>query len=165
MNIFKVAGKFLDQPALVAKFQKSVPYILSGAAGLYGYNEVKKVPDEHKNKAAIRTFTTLLFTVTSALAAPKITNKIFHSDKKIYKNKIMSPKEIKHLYQTMDRDSFNKLIPEPENITSKEIFSEIGRLSLFGLIPVVGGITGGILGDKLTDKHWKAKLPDRKSVV
>ncbi|MCM1004002.1 MAG: hypothetical protein NC408_06645 [Candidatus Gastranaerophilales bacterium] len=165
MNIFKVAGKFLDQPALVAKFQKSVPYVLSGAAGIYGYNEVRKSPQEHKKNKAVKTFTTLAFTVASALAAPKITDKIFRAgkniDKNIIKNKIMSPKEVKHLYQTMDRDSFNKLIPEPENITSKEIFSEIGRLSLFGLIPVVGGITGGIAGDKLTDKHWKEKLPDK----
>lgn len=165
MNVFKVAGKFLDQPVLVAKFQKTVPYILSGAAGIYGYKEVKKAPEDQRKNTAIRTFSTLAFTVASALAAPKITDKIFRSgkniDKEILKTKILSPKKVKQLYRTMDRDSFNKLIPEPENITSKEIFSEIGRLSLFGLIPVIGGITGGILGDRLTDKQWKDKLPDK----
>ena len=55
----------------------------------------------------------------------------------------------------------NKLIPDPENISSKKIFSEIGRLSVFGLIPVLGGIAGGITGDRLTDKRWKSKIPDK----
>lgn len=107
----------------------------------------------------------MAFTVASAIAAPKITDKLFRAeknfDKDILKNKILSPKKIKRLYETMDRDSFNKLIPEPENITSKEIFSEIGRLSLFGLIPVIGGITGGILGDKLAKENSKEKLADK----
>lgn len=165
MNIFKLTGKFLDQPVLVAKFQKTVPYILSAGAGIYGYNEVKKAPKEEKKNNAIRTFTTMFFTVASALAAPKITDKLFRAekiiDKKMLNTKILSPKEIKHLYQTLDRDTFNKLIPEPENITSKEIFSEIGRLSVFGLIPVLGGIAGGVIGDRLVDKNWKEKLPDK----
>ena len=38
----------------------------------------------------------------------------------------------------------------PENLTSKEIFSEVGRLSLLGAIPVIGGIGGGLLADKVT---------------
>ena len=37
-------------------------------------------------------------------------------------------------------------------------FSEIGRLSVYGLIPVLGGIAGGIAGDKLTDSDYKAKI-------
>lgn len=164
MNIFKVAGKFLDQPVLVAKFEKSVPYLLSGGACAYGAYQVKKAPENKKQETAIKTFSTLAFTVASAIAAPKITDRVFRSGKEELKpklKKVLSPKEIKQLYNTVDKDTFNKLIPEPENITSKEIFSEIGRLSLFGLIPVVGGITGGIIGDRLTDKHWKNKLPDK----
>lgn len=164
MNIFNVAGKFLDQPILVAKFKKTVPYALTGAAGIYGAYQVKKAPQEEKQKTAIRTFSTLALTVASALAAPVITDKIFHNGKEKIKpklQKILSPKEVKNLYMTLDRNTFNTLIPEPENITSKEIFSEIGRLSLFGLIPVLGGIAGGIIGDAATDKNWKDKLPDK----
>ena len=55
----------------------------------------------------------------------------------------------------------NKLIPEPENISSKDIFSEIGRLSVFGLIPVLGGIAGGIAGDRLTSDDYKDKIPNK----
>lgn len=55
----------------------------------------------------------------------------------------------------------NKLIPEPENIDSKHIFGEIGRISVMGLVPVLGGISGGILGDKLTEKNWKEKIPNK----
>lgn len=165
MNILNIAGKFLDQPLLVAKFQKSVPYILSGAACAYGGYQVKKAPIEDKKNTSVRVFSTLSFTVASALAAPKITDKIFRAEKKNLNKdglkQILSPKQVKKLYETVPKDVFNKLIPEPENITSKEIFSEIGRLSLLGLIPVVGGITGGIVGDNLTDKNWKDKLPDK----
>ena len=45
----------------------------------------------------------------------------------------------------------NKLIPEPENITSKDIKNEIGRLSILGFIPVAGGIAGGLAGEKITN--------------
>lgn len=46
---------------------------------------------------------------------------------------------------------FSVILPTPDNLTSKEIFSEVGRLSLLGAIPVVGGVSGGILADKVTD--------------
>ena len=54
------------------------------------------------------------------------------------------------------------LIPEPENITSKEIVKDMGRLSIMGAIPVAGGILGGVTADKITDnENWKNKLPDK----
>ncbi len=81
------------------------------------------------------------------------------------KSRVLSVNEVKklsdNLQTEMGRELFNNLIPEPENITSKEIFSEIGRLSVFGLIPVLGGIVGGILGDKLTDKEYKERIPNK----
>ena len=42
------------------------------------------------------------------------------------------------------------ILPEKRNLHSKEIFSEIKRLSLLGLIPVIGCVTGGILADRIT---------------
>ena len=45
---------------------------------------------------------------------------------------------------------FKTLFPMPENPNAKEIFNEIGRLSLLGAIPVIGGIAGGIVADKVT---------------
>ncbi|MDD3236683.1 MAG: hypothetical protein PHV37_01125 [Candidatus Gastranaerophilales bacterium] len=82
------------------------------------------------------------------------------------KNKIIKFKEINHIYNELQptkkgKDLLSKLIPEPANVTSKEIFKEIKRLSLMGLIPVIGGIAGGIAGDKITDKNWKEKVPNK----
>lgn len=83
------------------------------------------------------------------------------------KDKILNPSEIKEIFEELEINPKAKefltgekgLIPDPENVDSKEIFSEIGRLSLMGLVPVIGGITGGIIGDKLTDGNWKDKIP------
>ncbi|MBQ7765149.1 hypothetical protein IJ384_07285 [bacterium] len=192
MSNFKVGGRFLDQPLLVAKFQKKVPYILAGGGLAYTAHCVKKSDAEKKNETLLRVGTTMMFTVLSALAAPKIVNKIFknpaQSIKQIKKNnkeiidnylkekkvdnkteiilnkakdKVLSIKQIKHLDKNTDKEFINKLIPEPENISSKEIFSEIGRLSLLGLIPVLGGISGGIAGDMVVSRDWKKNLPNK----
>lgn len=71
------------------------------------------------------------------------------------KEKVLSIKEVDILRKNLDKTSFDKLIPPPENITSKDIFKEIGWLSIYGAIPVIGGIAGGIAADKLTEKNWK----------
>lgn len=55
-----------------------------------------------------------------------------------------------------------KLIPDPEDIDSNHIFKEdVKRLSVLGIFPVLGGITGGIIGDKLTEKNWKDRIPNK----
>lgn len=200
MNTLKVTGKFLDQPMLVERFRKTVPYALTAAGVGYSIHEINKAPENKKKKTAIRILSTMTFTIASALAAPKITDKIFkHPDampksmttlkkdateligKFLEKNKldeqtnqilekaktkILKYKELKTLFKALENNKegkklLNSLIPDPENVTSKEIFSEIGRLSLFGLIPVLGGITGGIAGDILTKNNWKKRIPDK----
>ena len=55
MNIFKIAGKYLDQPLLVAKFQKRVPLLLTtGGAGYVAYsvkkNDNNQVPNNNNKK-------------------------------------------------------------------------------------------------------------------
>lgn len=83
------------------------------------------------------------------------------------KDKILNFKDVKNLYSKLKdnakgKEFLEKLIPSPENISAKDIFSEIGYLSIFGAIPVVGGITGGIIADGVTDKKtWKEKVPDK----
>lgn len=85
------------------------------------------------------------------------------------KTKVLRPKEIRQIFGELEQTAKGKeflsgeegLIPDPENIDSKHIFGEIGRLSVFGLIPVLGGIAGGIVGDKLSEKTWKDKVPDK----
>ncbi len=82
------------------------------------------------------------------------------------KEKILNFKEVKTLFQNVKdkkggSEFLEKLIPSPQNISAKDIFSEIGYLSVFGAVPVIGGIAGGIAADKATDKHWKKKIPDK----
>ncbi len=82
------------------------------------------------------------------------------------KTKIATPENIKTLTEEFQNNSnglklIDDLIPEPKNISAKEIFGEIGRLSLMGFLPVAGGIGGGILGDKITDEKWKEKVPNK----
>ena len=194
MNIFGIAGKYLDQPILVAKFKKNVPYILGAGACAYGAHDIWHSKEDSKRKKQLQVGTTLLFTVISALAAPKIVNKMFNNKplnltqiKEKNKNLVdnfcknnninnktkeilnktkkdsLNFREVKYLYNEskLDKKFLNELIPEPENISSKEIFSEIGRLSVLGFIPVFGGIKAGILGDYLTTKDWKEKIPNK----
>ena len=78
------------------------------------------------------------------------------------KGKVLSLKEVKALFGNPKCSQIaNELIPPPDNITSKDIFREIGWLSIYGAIPVLGGITGGIVGDRFTDSKWKEKVPNK----
>lgn len=82
------------------------------------------------------------------------------------KEKILNPRKIKLIYQEIKpmeggQKFLDEFIPNPENIDSKHIFSEIKELSILGLIPVLGGITGGVAADRLTEKNWKSRIPDK----
>ena len=83
------------------------------------------------------------------------------------KNQVLKFKEIKKLGKELSKANngkklFDRLIPEPENISAKDIKNEIGRLSLYGFIPIAGGVAGGITGDVLTEKKvTKEKMSDR----
>lgn len=82
------------------------------------------------------------------------------------KEKILSFSEIKTIFEKLyskadGKKLLNHLIPNPEHIDSGHIFGEIGRLSIIGLLPVLGGVLGGIVGDKATDKNWKEKIPNK----
>lgn len=78
------------------------------------------------------------------------------------KTKILSLKEINELFNSKEHKAFaNQIIPPPENIKAKDIFKEIGWLSIYGAIPVAGGLTGGIVADKLTEKNWKERIPNK----
>ena len=83
------------------------------------------------------------------------------------KTNILSLSKIKKLTKDLKAkklDGFmKKLIPNPENISSKDIFSEIGYLSIYGAIPVVGGIASGLAADKIAGKDVKKTAPDKVS--
>ena len=59
------------------------------------------------------------------------------------------------------RKLLSVLLPEPEKLDAKGIFSEIGRLSLLGAIPVIGGVLGGITADKVTDTSSKKSIANK----
>ncbi len=77
------------------------------------------------------------------------------------KTKILSLKEVDKLNTKEHKNFIDKLIPPPENIQAKDIFKEIGWLSIYGAIPVIGGITGGTVADALTEKNWKQRIPNK----
>ena len=82
------------------------------------------------------------------------------------KDKVLGFKEVKTLFSNLKdkggKEFLEKLIPAPENVSAKDIFSEIVFLSVTVAIPVIGGIAGGIAADRLTDKeNWKEKVPDK----
>ncbi len=70
--------------------------------------------------------------------------------------KHLSTSQIQALFDKLPNDQnravlFKNLFMENKNLSSSEIFSEIGRLSLLGAIPVVSGIASGIVADKITN--------------
>ena len=77
------------------------------------------------------------------------------------KNKILSVKEVDKLNVPEHKAFLNKLVPPPENIQAKDLFKEIGWLSIYGAIPVAGRIAGGIAADRITEPNWKKKVPNK----
>lgn len=137
----------------MGKIKVGQKVLFKGFEGLSKSINLKEL--EEKNTALVDTF----------LKKNKVSKKAAGILQKI-KTKILSYGEIKDMFSELEqqkngRNLLAKLIPDPENIDSKNIFGEIKRLSLIGLIPVLGGISGGILGDKLTEKNWKEKIPNK----
>lgn len=106
--------------------------------------------------------------VNEFLAENKVSDNIRKILEKSKKN-LLSQKDIKNLYKEFKGNKTAEeflsgehgLIPDPENIDSKHIFGEIGRISIIGLFPVLGGILGGVAADKLTEKNWKERIPNK----
>lgn len=217
MNTLSVLGKYLDQPMLIRKFSRAVPFILVAGGGAYAFNHIRKTPQEEKRKELIKSIAVLAGTISAALIAPKVARKILKGHGHVHshcechrhercadildlteikeknielindflknnkvtektqeylnkaKEKVLKFSEIKTVFEELGEKPKAKefltgeegLIPNPENIDSKHIFGEIGRISILGLLPVLGGITGGIIGDKLTEKNWKDKIPNK----
>lgn len=203
MNNLKIFGKFLDQPILISKLNKSMPKIMTCAGAIILANDTIDVfkrnkEDKNLKKDLFKKAIILTFAISSALLAPKIASKITkrapietpdeihnkneklindflennnlkNSTKKLLhkaKSEILTLSEIKKLAQNLSYNNegeklFSELIPDPQNIQAKDIFSEIGYLSIYGLIPVIGGIIGGIFADKATKENSKEKITDK----
>jgi hypothetical protein len=75
-------------------------------------------------------------------------------------------KEVKELLHKMPdnektKELFSKILSDNKTLDSKEIFSEIGRLSLLGAVPVVGGLAGGIIADKVVKDNSKKSVANK----
>ena len=142
LTMFGAVGSSLLAPKITSKLFKSAPKMVS-------LKEIEKLNTKHVNE------------FLSKNHIDTNTKDVLHKAK----TGILSLNEIKSLSENLNTNEgkklLQKLIPEPDNITSKEIFSEIGRLSVFGLIPVVGGILGGICGDRIVSDNYKEKIPNK----
>lgn len=111
-------------------------------------------------------------------AVDKFFDKVQVSDKEVLnalntaKVKELSPKQIDILTNKLPEspakeELFSVILPKKKNLNSKEIFSEIKRLSLLGLVPVVGGVGGGIIADRLTNpsKNEKSSTSAKKRIA
>ncbi len=199
INKIKTLGKFLDQPILISKLDKSMPKIMLGggvfALGKIGKDifEKKDKSQEEKKQEFTNKALVLTFAIISSLLAPKIAskltkrnplesyNQIVNNNKKIIneyiknnnlsektkkildkaKEKTLNYKEVEFLINNSDKNFINKLIPNPDNIQSKDIFKEIGYLSIYGATSVVGGILGGVGADIITKEDYKKRVPDK----
>mgnify|MGYP000044803213 FL=1 len=104
--------------------------------------------------------------VDKFLKKTKINDKEILNALEAVKLKELSPKQIELLTNKLPtspakQELFSVILPEKKNLNSKEIFSEIKRLSLLGLIPVVGGVTGGIIADKATHTNNRKGTADK----
>lgn len=82
------------------------------------------------------------------------------------KDRALKIKEIEVLTEKLEnnparKELFKTILSNKENISSKEIFSEIKRLSLLGLVPVIGGVSGGIVADAVTGTISKKKTENK----
>lgn len=83
---------------------------------------------------------------------------------KVRNNEKLKFKEVKALITKLDdflpdlKSPISKIIPDSH---SHGPFEELGKLSVVGLVPVLGGILGGVVGDLLTKDNWKKKFPDK----
>ncbi len=74
------------------------------------------------------------------------------------KDKPLNLRETSYVVNKLAKDNkaealMSTLFGEKKDLTSKEIFSEIGRLSLLGLVPVVAGVGAGCAVDKSINKR------------
>lgn len=104
--------------------------------------------------------------VKNYLTNVKIEDKSILNILKRSEKKELLPKQIQILIDKLPnnehkKDLFSVILPEKKNLNSKEIFSEIGRLSLLGLVPVVGGVTGGLIADFSTHTNNKKRTANK----
>lgn len=82
------------------------------------------------------------------------------------KEKVLSLGQIESLTKELGKikggkDLLDEIIPPPRDLSAKKIAGEIGRLSLLGAIPVVGGVAGGVAASAVNGKNVKEQAEDK----
>ncbi len=100
--------------------------------------------------------------IAQILAKP-LSSKARELVEKVNNDKVLKFKEVKTLMKEFkekfkDEKLISKVIPDAE---SEAPFADLLKLSWLGLIPVLGGIAGGVVGDKLVKDDWKKQFPDK----
>ena len=125
------------------------PKVASKVANIAPLDSIAKVKD--KNKELIDAF----------IKKNKLDSKTLEILNKA-KEKTLSFSEVEKLLNNIkDKAFLEKLIPDPVATTSKDIIKEIGYLSTYGAVPVVGGVIGGVAADKIAGKDVKKTVPDK----
>lgn len=122
--------------------------------GLMEYTPIEKVL---KNQAQA---------IDKFLSTRNLDDETLEKTLKNAKNRKFSLSDIEIISDRLPKDKKSKeflheILPEPENLSSKEIFGEIKRLSLIGLIPVAGGVAGGITSDIITGTGSQKKTANK----
>lgn len=152
------------------KFVKNSIIIASTiAASLIGTRGLK-IGGKKIIKGLMESVSTVELQKTQTEAVNKFLKAANIKDKKILealeraKTRELAPEQIELLINQLPlspakKELFGVILPEKKNLNSKEIFSEVKRLSLLGLVPIIGGVAGGIAADKVT------KSDDKKSTA
>ncbi len=198
MKISTIA-KYVDQPMVLNKLDKTMPALLIGIGSGYGLIDTfTSKHDEDKQKKFVKNSIIIASTIVASLigtrglkiGGKKIIKGLMEStsqselqktqttavenylaktkitDEKVLtalnraKTKELLPKQIELLINQLPlsparKELFGVILPEKKNLNSKEIFSEVKRLSLLGLVPIIGGVAGGIFADKITKSEDK----------
>lgn len=142
----KTFGKYLDQPDLINRINKCVPPVITALGGAYVIHETVNTHPEDRKKKFIQSASVMFFAISSALIAAR---GLKIKGKKIFGGLI-------HLPHTHEHE-----ICEHIHADTQKPFEELKKLSILGLIPVLGGIFGGVAGEVITKDNWKKKFPNK----
>ncbi len=177
-------GKYLDQPAIVRGLEKYAPGVAVAAAAGYGIYDVFRAPKEEKKETAVRDLLVLSFALGAGfLTARGLRSLHKHGHKhcdghghhhghkhsisetlkgyaeKIKKGEYLKFGQIKEL--SKDKHLIDELIPDSHIHTPKDIFRELGYLTGLGLMPVLGGIGGGVLADRINGENVRRESKNK----
>ena len=132
----------------------------TGVSAVYAPKIAAKITKRELAKPISEIQTNNTQIIDEYLSKTKVNNEILEILEKA-KTKVLSLKEVNKLNTKENKSFIDKLIPPPENIQAKDIFKEIGWLSVYGAVPVAGGIAGGVVADSLTEKNWRQRIPNK----